>query len=127
MCLCHRSPQELAPKQSYVEWEEVCRRVVEAHHVDLKSAGGARHAGNLVLLCKLHHDNYGRRLNRALIVEALQEQAVTKSITFAENKNASVIGLVVTLLIPDTGDEVELFFTNEHAAFWLNSYVDYKD
>jgi hypothetical protein len=56
MCLCERAPRELAPPGSYIQWEEVRRRVVEAHHVDLKSAGGARHAGNLILLCKLHHD-----------------------------------------------------------------------
>ena len=55
MCLCRRSPEVLAPADSYIEWEEVRRRVVEAHHVDLKSAGGARHAGNLILLCKFHH------------------------------------------------------------------------
>ena len=61
MCLCKRAPRTLAPAGSYIEWEEVRRRVVEAHHVDLKSAGGARHAGNLLLLCKLHHDNFGRR------------------------------------------------------------------
>ena len=50
MCLCERTPRELAPPGSYIQWEEVRRRVVEAHHVDLKSAGGARHAGNLILL-----------------------------------------------------------------------------
>src|SRR5207249_9198612 len=66
ICLCERSPQELAPTGSYIEWEEVRRRVVEAHHLDLKSAGGVRHAGNLILLCKLHHDNFGRRLTRAM-------------------------------------------------------------
>ena len=34
MCLCERAPQELAPAGSYIEWEEVRRKVVEAHHAD---------------------------------------------------------------------------------------------
>ncbi len=56
-CVCASArTQVLASPDSYIQWEEVCRRVVEAHHVDLKSAGGARHAGNLILLCKFHHD-----------------------------------------------------------------------
>ena len=33
MCLCERHPRELAPTGSYIEWEEVRRRIVEAHHV----------------------------------------------------------------------------------------------
>ena len=63
MCLCERSPQELAPAGSYIESEEVRQSVVHAHHTDLVSAGGARHAGNIILLCKLHHDNYGRQFH----------------------------------------------------------------
>ena len=30
MCLCERTPRELAPPGSYIQWEEVRRRVVEA-------------------------------------------------------------------------------------------------
>lgn len=123
MCLCKRPPQELAPVGSYIEWEEIRRRVVEAHHVDLKSAGGARHAGNLILLCKLHHDNYGRRLTRPAITTALQGEATERSVAFGVDGNAGseVNGREVTLVIPDTGEPVGVFFTNEHATYWLST------
>ena len=45
MCLCERPPQELAPVGSYIESEEVRQIIVHAHHADLVSAGGVRHAG----------------------------------------------------------------------------------
>ena len=118
MCLCKRTPQTLAPTGSYVEWEEVRRRVVDAHHVDLRSAGGARHAGNLLLLCKLHHDNYGRRLTRAAVVAALNNNATKNDICFKQG--SEVNGKKVELVIPDSGDVIELFFTREHAEYWLS-------
>ena len=122
MCLCERKPQELAPAGSYIEWEEVRRRVVEAHHVDLKSAGGARHAGNLILLCKLHHDNYGRRLTRAAVTAALQDKTTEKIVRFGlDGASASEVrGRRIGLVIPDAGEIVEVFFTNEHADYWLS-------
>ena len=121
MCLCKRPPQELAPVGSYVEWEEVRRHVVEAHHVDLKSAGGARHAGNLILLCKLHHDNYGRRLTRVAVTDALQGEKKDRVIRFGKGSDASseVRGQSIEIEIPDTGEVVEIFFTNDHADHWL--------
>ena len=122
MCLCERPPQELAPVGSYIEWEEVRRRVVEAHHVDLKSAGGARHAGNLILLCKLHHDNYGRRLTRAAVTTALRGDKKDKLVRFGGSNDAvsEVTGQAVEIVIPDTGEVVNIFFTNNHATYWLS-------
>lgn len=122
MCLCARTPQELAPPGSYIQWEEVRRRVVEAHHVDLKSAGGARHAGNLILLCKFHHDNYGRRLTRAAITEALQGETVDKAVRYGVEGEAvtAVEGRQIALMIADTGEVVEIFFTTQHADYWLS-------
>ena len=117
MCLCERSPKILAPNGSYIEWEEVRRRVVEAHHVDLKSAGGARHAGNLILLCKLHHDNFGRRLTSLAIVSALQNRSERHMIQFEVDTN--VKGRKIQLEISDTGEIVRLFFTDYHANYWL--------
>jgi hypothetical protein len=122
MCLCERTPRELAPPGSYIQWEEVRRRVIEAHHVDLKSAGGARHAGNLIILCKLHHDNYGRRLTRAAITEALQGDTEYKVVRFGLDGEAvtEVGGRQIHLIIPDTGEVVEIFFTAQHADYWLS-------
>ena len=121
MCLCRRTPEELAPAGSYIEWEEVRRRVVEAHHVDLKSAGGARHAGNLILLCKFHHDNYGRRLTRAAVASALLRDSEERMIRFGRSHEAAdVEGQVVKMVLADTAEVVELFFTNEHASYWCS-------
>ena len=122
ICLCKRPPQELAPVGSYVEWEEVRRHVVEAHHVDSKSAGGARHAGNLILLCKLHHDNYGRRLTRIAITDALRGEKKDKVIRFGRDSDAlsELKGQSIEIESPDTGEVIEVFFTNDHAAYWLS-------
>lgn len=122
MCLCERTPQVLAPPGSYIQWEEVRRRVVEAHHVDLKSAGGARHAGNLILLCKFHHDNYGRRLTRAAITEALKGDILQKVVRFGAGGEAvtAVEGRQIEMTISDTGEVVEVFFTTQHADYWLS-------
>lgn len=121
MCLCERRPQSLAPAGSYIEWEEVRQRVVEAHHLDLKSVGGARHAGNLILLCKLHHDNYGRRLTRVAVTTALQGKRKDKVVRFGEGSDAvsEVKGRTIEIVIPDTGEVVSVFFTEDHAAYWL--------
>lgn len=122
MCLCERSPSELAPTGSYVEWQEVRRRIIEAHHLDPKSGGGARHAGNLILLCKLHHDNYGRRLTREALTIALRKSVDAKTLSFSGHSSggSDIIGRVIKVSIPDTGDVVAIFFTNEHAEYWLS-------
>ena len=117
MCLCERPPQELAPEGSYIFAEEVRRRIVHAHHVDLKSAGGARHAGNLLLLCKLHHDNLGPRLTRKGITVALQGKVEKQAIKFGPE--TEVMGQQIEYVIPDTGEVIRLFFTDHHAKFWL--------
>ena len=120
MCLCEHPPRKLAPAGSYVQWEEVRRRVVEAHHVDLKSAGGARHAGNLILLCKLHHDNLGRRLTRTAVTDALSASAGEKHIRFEVGSDSKVKGREIEVTIPDTGEVIKLFFTDPHADYWLS-------
>ena len=111
-------PQELAPSGSYIEWEEVRRKIVEAHHPDLVSAGGARHAGNLMLLCKLHHDKYGRQLTRAGITAALRDNPKDTSICFGED--SYVAGQQIELAISGTGEVVKLFFTHNHVKYWLS-------
>ena len=118
MCLCLRSPRELAPDGSYVQWEEVRRRIVEAHHVDPKSGGGARHAGNLILLCKLHHDNYGRRLSRVAVTASLRSNSREMYVDFG--MDSRVKGQRIELTISDTDEVVTLFFTDYHAAYWLS-------
>ena len=121
MCLCERSPHELAPVGSYVEWEEVRRKIVDAHHSDLVSAGGARHAGNLILLCTLHHNNYGRQLSRAGITDALRDSP--KEVTIRFGQNSEVKGQEIELEISGTGEAVKLFFTDHHVEYWLSQEI----
>ena len=118
MCLCERSPHELAPTGSYIEWEKVRRKVVEAHHPDLVSAGGERHAGNLILLCKLHHDNYGRQFTRAAVTAALRDSPKRMSICFGEDSHVN--GLQIEITISGTEEIVKLFFTDHHVEYWLS-------
>ena len=121
MCLCKRKPQELAPAGSYIEWEEVRRQVVDAHHPDLVSAGGARHAGNLILLCKLHHDNYGRQFSRTEITTSLLDNPKKKSINFGEGSR--IEGRQIELKVAGTGEVINLFFTNHHIEYWMSQEV----
>jgi len=122
MCLCERAPTELAPRNSYVEWEEVRRSVIHGHHVDPKSGGGARHVGNIILLCKFHHDNLGRRLTRDAITAALRSEKRLKQLEFdvGDGEQTLLNGYEVEVTIPDTGEIVTLFFTKEHADYWLS-------
>ena len=118
MCLCERSPRQLAPAGSYIESEEVRQSVVHAHHTDLVSAGGARHAGNIILLCKLHHDNYGRQFTRAGISAALRDKPKRVSVCYDEDSHVN--GRKVEVVISGTGEVVKLFFTEYHIEYWLS-------
>ena len=119
MCLCDSLPQELAPAGSYVEPEEVRRSVIDAHHVDAKAGGGAQHAGNLILLCTLHHRNLGARLTRTLVTTALRGKPQKAMKRFPGDAVAE--GRVVELELGDTGEVVHLFFTDDHAKYWLSA------
>ena len=129
-CLCERPPHELAPAGSYVEAAEVRRQIVEAHHVDLKSAYGTRHAGNIILLCKFHHGNLGRRLTRRMITEALRDHSYEHVITFKPglglngHSGRRIEGQQITLRLSDTDDAVSLFFTKDHADYWLLNWQE---
>lgn len=118
MCLCERPPKELAPIGSYVYEAEVRTCIMEAHHPDRVESGGARHAGNLVLLCKLHHDNYGNKFSRADITTALQKNSKKMSICFDEG--TYINGKKIEIEISSTGEIVNLFFTDYHAEYWLS-------
>ena len=72
IALAGQEPATLAPKRSYAEHQENRKRLIDAHHPDLVEAGGARHAGNVLILSHLSHHRYGRHLARKQITEALQ-------------------------------------------------------
>ena len=118
MCLCESSPARLAPVGSYIESEEARQYVVDAHHADLVAAGGARHAGNIILLCKMHHENYGRQLTRAGIGAALRNNPKRVSVCYDADSNVN--GQQIEVVISGTGEVVKLFFTEFHIEYWLS-------
>jgi len=129
LCLADRSPQELAPTGSYVELQENRHRLIEAQHADQKHAGGARHAGNILILCHFHHHRYGNAISRADITEALRRPTLTREITFASKSEGTISpknvgGIVATVQIIPPGERVQFFFTKEHRDYWLKKASD---
>lgn len=122
MCLCERPPRDLAPAGSYIEAGEIRRRIMEVHHVDYVDAGGARHAGNMILLCIPHHGNYGAQLSHAAVTAALQDDPKKRSIDFG--RGAPIEGRQIEIEISGTGEIVRLFFTDYHADYWLKQAPD---
>ena len=119
-CLAEAEPKMLAPLSSYVEHSENRREIMEAHHCDHVNAGGARHVGNILLLCHYHHGALGDALTRTEITRSLG-QAMNRSLAFNSGNGASspVQGKVVNVQLPQRRTPVSLFFTREHADYWL--------
>ncbi|MDE0308554.1 MAG: HNH endonuclease signature motif containing protein [Acidiferrobacterales bacterium] len=121
VCLCEQNPNILAPKKSYVEFSELRQKLIEIHHVDPKHAEGARHAGNLISLCKFHHDNFGRRLAREWITSALKDNPQSETILFPSDRGKFKLkGKIVKIKFRDKGDSISIFFDDRHADYWLN-------
>ena len=125
VCLAARSPGELAPKGSYVAFAENRQKLIEAHHVDQVHANGARHAGNLLVLCHHHHQQLGNTLSRDQLTSALVTAAKAKQITFFSGDTPIdrrvVDGHVVSILPPTIGRKVKVFFTTAHRDHWLET------
>ncbi len=119
-CIAETEPEKLAPLSSYVEVYENRRLVMQAHHCDHYSAGGARHAGNILLLCGYHHGDLGDAVSRTEVTRALG-QAVSRIRTFNSGNGVSksLQGKVVTIQPPQRQTPVSFFFTEEHADYWL--------
>jgi len=123
VCLASRTPVELAPKGSYVEIAENRQKLIEAHHLDQVHGGGARHAGNLIVLCYRHHHELGNALSRDEITKALVAGAASKSVSFpsGHDRTLQVAGCSVTLTLDSTQQTIEIFFTSAHREHWLLS------
>ena len=124
-CLAGSEPKTLAPPSSYVEASENRRKIMEAQHCDHVSAGGARHAGNILLLCRYHHLDLGDAVTRTEITRALH-QASPRKLVFNSERGASspLQGKVVTIQPPQRRNPVVLFFTNGHATYWLTKATE---
>ena len=124
-CLAGAEPRTLAPLSSYVEVSENRRRIMEAQHCDHVSAGGARHAGNILLLCRYHHLDLGDAVTRTEVTRALSH-ASNRRLTFNSDKGVSnsIQGKIVTIQPPQRQNPVSLFFTREHADYWLTKATE---
>lgn len=122
-CLGMSQPDQLAPAQSYAARRLNRQMMVEAHHVDQVHAGGARHAGNLLLLCHYHHDNLGDAMSRQEVARALRvaTQGIKRRFLAADGRHGSRIvdGCVASVPLLSRDDSIAIFFTVSHADYWL--------
>jgi hypothetical protein len=116
--LAKSNPEALAPTGSYVEYQENRQKVVEAHHPDKVGPGGARHAGNLLILSHLNHERFGKAISRQQITDALLGDCEPRKI-LAVDGSIWVSGVIAQVLVPSSGDKVAIFFTREHRRYWL--------
>ena len=123
-CLAEHSPEQLAPAKSYAEIKENRSQMIEAHHADQVNAGGARHAGNIIISCSYHHDYLGDRLSRAGITAGLKNTAVNYEIVFKTHDKGDLVekivsGKIITVNIFSPNESVKCFFTDWHSKYWL--------
>jgi hypothetical protein len=116
--LARRSPEELAPIGSYAQHAENRIRMLEGHHPDKTSAGGARHAGNLLILSKVNHDGIGTRLSRADITQALRDRWTPNRIARADG-STWLEGGIAQAVDRVSSEPIPIFFTNWHRDYWL--------
>lgn len=124
ICLAERTIEQLAPVNSYAEIQENRRRMIVAHHADQVNAGGARHAGNILILCNYHHRFLGDRISRQDVTKAIRKTALNYQIVFGTHIHGKTIkknvpGKIVTIEIPLQDERVKCFFTEHHAEYWL--------
>ena len=98
--------------------------MIRAHHPDQVHAGGARHAGNMLVLCSYHHLYLGDAISRYDVTEALKATATDHKVVFRTFSHGSVtertiFGKLITIQVPLTGEAVKCFFTDSHAKYWL--------
>ena len=119
-CIAGMDPKELAPSSSYVAGSENRSQIMQAHHCDHVSAGGARHAGNIILLCRYHHLDLGDAVTRSDITRSFDRGSIRR-LTFTSDNGVSksLRGRVVTVHPPQRQKPVSLFFTKDHADYWL--------
>ena len=124
-CIAATEPKTLAPSSSYVAVPENRRMIMHAHHCDHVSADGARHVGNILLLCHYHHRALGDAVTRTEVTRAFA-QASSRRLTFNSDNGVSnsLQGKVVTIHPPQRQNPVSMFFTKEHADYWLTKAAE---
>ena len=124
-CIAVVEPISLAPMGSYVAPSVNRNRIMEAHHCDHVNAGGARHVGNILLLCHYHHREFGDAVSRLEVIRALSK-AQDRDMHFltGTGDTAIVKGKIVTVHPPQRANPLSLFFTSAHADYWSTKADD---
>ena len=119
-CVAGKEPRTLAPLSSYAAITQNRSPMMQAHHCDHVNAGGARHAGNILLLCRYHHLAFGDAVSRVEVIQALGQARIHR-LTFGSDNGVTntLEGKVVTVHPPQRPDSISLFFTTTHANYWL--------
>ena len=119
-CLATKEPNILAPLSSYVGLHENRRPLIEAQHCDHVNAGGARHVGNIILLCRYHHRALGDAFGRSEIIQALNgSNDHSRTFNSDGEKDKVVHGRVITIHPRQREKATSLFFTRQHMDYWL--------
>ena len=124
-CLSAAEPKTLAPTSSYAFLHQNRRQIMEAHHCDQAGARGARHAGNLLLLCNYHHLYFGDAVSRAEVVRSFPSM-VDHVVAFQTDDGGSltVSGKLVKVHPPQRSSAISLFFTLEHLEYWKTKALE---
>lgn len=85
----------------------------KGHHPDKTSSGGARHAGNLLILSKVNHDGIGMRVSRADVTKALRDRWTPHDIAQADG-STWLEGGIAEAIDRVSGEPIPVFFTNWH-------------
>ncbi len=121
LCLAIRTPATLAPVGSYVHCQDNRRCLIKAHHPDQVHAGGARHGGNLLVICEFHHGEIGDAISGLEITKVLGTLLREECISFwsEDGKDVRLNGVLVEIPIATAGAFVPCFFAHEHREYWL--------
>jgi len=121
-CLGAYEVREVTPPNSYLALAKYRREFLHAHHVEHLQNEGALGAANLLALCHFHHDLLGDQLSTALVREAI-EAATNAARSFPREEGAPMVlaGKIATVTLDKEPFTARLFFTPEHAAFWLKN------
>ena len=120
VCLSAVEPKLLAPPSSYVALHQNRQPIMHAHHCDQVHAGGARHAGNLLLLCSFHHSAFGDAVSRLEVIQSLHH-TTEMQLTFSGDNGdlRDIAGNIATIHPPQRATPFALFFTKQHKDYWL--------
>lgn len=120
-CLTQRTTSTLAPTDSYASHLSNRSSMMHAHHCDQRSAGGARHVGNILLLCRFHHDDLGDEITRFDVATALR-QSRDYDVTFDSpgDRSTTITGKIIDVRPSLSKHPVSLYFTRDHAEYWLD-------